>query len=269
MKLGLILLLHGVTLASTLVLSPANQLQSDLQASRFSAKLHYDSPLVPSDPTLANVIYFLGIVARSDFNQQLEANTYTSPFYPQIEITSHGSTEARYLLWGVYLAATDMVKYTRFNDVVANLFWDNRIVGQISLTATPALDLPSTSLNGTRSYAGESNTSSDLTDISSSPKAVSILNSSSDTAPALSTGVPLYALQSSRFAIDFDFVPGADRLRRTEVFLAFSAAIIHVAKFSTNDRLHYFSTRASDTNLYVHMSETGTGCLVKLSSPRL
>ena len=68
----------------------------------------------------------------------------------------------------------------------------------------------------------------------------------------------------SIFAVDFQSVAGATRLKRNEVFLSFYAAILYVAKFPVDDPLVPFNSRAPGVNLRVHMFRIGVGCSVTL-----
>ena len=133
MKLSLVLLLNAVTTSLTLVVTPALQLQDELPDSGFKIQMLLDSPLLPVNATLVVITQFMKWVARSDFEQVIEPCKYNSRKYPTVTISTHFPTETRFLLWGIYLAAIDMVRYVRFNAMVVNLLWNKKLVGQISL----------------------------------------------------------------------------------------------------------------------------------------
>ena len=292
MKLSLVLLLGAITTSLTSVVTPAPSLQVELPDSRFQIDLLFDSPLLPVDPTLAIITLFISYVARSNFEQVLEPCTYSSRTYPTVTITSHSSTQTRFLLWGIYLAAIEMVKYIRFNDVVVNLLWNKELVGQISVLVNTGVILPSTRLNDTSSFIDDGE-GLILEMISNKTKEISLgrlnsptLESGTHTAATiksvsagslvdtwntvcsnpsiLPTGRSRNASVLSTLAVDFQMVAGANRLRRNVVFLSFYAAMLHVAKFPVGDRLLRFDTKAPGVDLRVHMLDLGTGCSVIL-----
>ena len=290
MKLALPLVLSAATIASSLALPPAPELQSDLPNRRFKIILHFDSPFLPVNPTLVSIIYFMSVVARSGFEEQLPPQKYSSPMYPQIEITCHTPIEARFLLWGIYLAAADMVKYTRFNNVIINLSWDDKLVGQISLLVNTSITSPGTILidsEGTKDDDGkldrhgisnettqafvnrlrvkDTTTSAPARGNMSLANSVKMLDLASSIMSSSTSPIPPNAPLASSFAIEFDWVAGAVRIRRNDVFLSFYAAMLHVAKFPVRERLQYFNTQCPTVDLRVHMYEAGNGCLVILS----
>ena len=287
MKLSLVLLLGASTTASALVLTPASQLQSGLPSSKFRADLIFEAPLLPVDPTLASIIHFMNVVARSDYDKILRPSTYTSPQYPQVKITTRSPSTARFLLWGAYSAVVDMIKYSRFNNVIINLVYDKARVGQISILVDTAMGLPSSMLNDTSSVVikggglvlddvGNGSTqaltkSSDtlsvesMTNTAGNIKNASIIGSTRlrNTVPGnlttMPTQLPLDTPTSSRYSIEFERGPGANSIRRNDVFLAFYAAMLHVATFPAESQLEYFSSKKPGADVCVNMYETGIG----------
>ena len=294
MKLYLVLLLSAITTSLTLVVTPAVQLQDELPDSKFNIDLLFDSPLLPVNPTLAAITQFMRSVAQSDFDQVHEPCTYRSRRYPTVAISSHSSTEARFLLWGIYLAAIDMVKYTRFNDVVVNLLWNKQLVGQVSVLVIAVESLPSTSLNDTSSFSddGEGLTlgmiGKKTREVSAerlnfptlkngTPSTATISHASADSLVdtwntvcsnpvTLPTGHSSHASLLSTLAVDFQSIAGATPLKRNEVFLTFYAAMLYVAKFPVGDQLQHFNSKAPGVELRVHMFHVGSGCSVRLST---
>ena len=294
MKLYLMLLFSAITTSLTLVVTPAVQLQDELPDSRFNIQMLFDSPLLPVNPTLAVITQFMSSVARSDFDQVHGPCTYRSRKYPTVAISSHSSTETRFLLWGIYLAAIDMVKYIRFNDVVVNLLWNKQLVGQISVLMNTDESLPSTSLNDTSSFLDDSEGLS-LGMISNRTREVSVerlniptrenstrsaatmsnasadslvntLNTVCSNPVTLPTGHSSNASLLSTLAVDFQSIAGATPLKRNEVFLSFYAALLYVAKFPVGDQLQHFNSKAPGVELRVHMFHVGSGCSVRLST---
>lgn len=285
MKLTFALFLSALTMATTLMISPALQLGSDLTSSRLRTELVFDGPFLPINATLTNILQFMSIVARSDFEETLRPRMYYSSRYPQVLITSHSSTKARFLLCGIYYAAVDMIKFTRLNNVVINIFWDNNAVGQISLRV---IDLLDPALNDTGSVMDDGGELSpeDLSNRTAQAflerprtplawngtdnatiKGALVVNAVEEgdmalrnwsTSPARISDSPL----SSRFAIRFTRIVGAHVLRRNNVYLAFYLAMLHVAKFPARSKLQHFTIPSSRANLVVNMYPTGAGCSV-------
>ena len=285
MKLALSVLLVAATIASVYAPPPTIQLQSDIPYSRFKVKLQYDAPLLPVNPTFGSIMQFLSVLARSGYKDKLQPQSYRTPMYPNIVLTNSDPTEARFLLWGIYLALSDMIKYSRFNNVLVKLFWDKNPVGQINLTVATSLDLPTTITNGTRGIKANGEDSSlveisdqvrqadervkapPVYDVSNSDDAGviqdTILNRTLDTSSTLSTP-QAPSLPNAQLTIDFATVVGSAKLRRNDVFISFCTAMLHIAKFPAEDRLQYFESRAPSVDLSVHMYEVGTGCSVQI-----
>ena len=290
MKLSLVLLLSAVTTSLTLVVTPALQDNVELPDTRFSIQMLFDSPLLPVNPTLAIITSFMSALARSDFEKVHEPCTYRSRKYRTVTITSHSSTETRFLLWGIYLAAIDMVKYTRFNDVVVNCLWNDQLVGQISVLVESGERLLGNSLNNTSGFLddGDGLTLGRITNktrelpverrkiptLENGTRTATIGTPSADSLvdtwnPVCSNPLALRSEHSnnasllSTIAIDFQSVAGALTLKRNDVFLSFYAAMLHVAKFPAGDQMDYFNSQAPDVELRVHMFHLGSGCSVR------
>ena len=292
MRWTLLLLFSAPTSAATSVLSSALRLESDLPDSRFRVDLVFDAPFLPVDPTLINIMHFMSIISRHELQEQLPPQAYSNLMYRQVQVTTDAS-EARFLLWGIYLAVRDMIRLIRFHNTVVKLYWDNSLVGQISLTVKTGLSLLYGTRNDTRSiidYGGEPslvgsgnktteaiierlNTLSvqnisdrDTTDTISpfsSAKTGNTAFSVLSTSPTIvAPNAPLFP----RFTIEFDRVPGAIKLARNDVFLTFYTAILHVAKFPAESEMQGFDTKAPTVTLQVRMYESGIGCMVNSSA---
>ncbi|KAL9071984.1 MAG: hypothetical protein Q9161_003916 [Pseudevernia consocians] len=281
MKLTLSLLLSAATITSTSLASPA--LGSGLPDSRFRVELTFHTPFLPVNPTFMNIVHFMKVVAQVEFEEQLQPRTYSAPTYRQVQITTYTWTEARFLLWGMYLAVTDMVKFYRFHNVMVKLYWDNIPVGQINLMVKPDLNLPGTTRNGTHyviddgqqlSLAGSSNKTKELFVKRLNTPAVQRVTGN-DTVEAVKTGNTAFgiptvspvsslpsALLSLRVTVDFYRVVGAKKLSRNDVFLTFFTAMLHLAKFPVENDMQFFNSKIPTIDLRVQMYETGLGCLV-------
>lgn len=287
MKLTFALLLSASTLTATLMRSPALQPGSDLTSGRLTTELLFDGPFLPINATLANILQFMGIVARTSFEETVRPRVYYSSRYPQVVITSHSSTKARYLLCGIYFAAVDMVKFSRFHNVVIKIFWDNDAVGQISLKVLDSLD---PALNDTGSVMDDgaelnpedlgNRTTQTFLERLETPlagngtgdtimKDASVVNAVEEwdmplgnwsTSPVRISSSPL----SSSVAIRFAAIVGAHALRRNDVFLVFYVAMLHVAKYPLRSRLQHFTVPSPVVDLGVSMYPSGAGCSVNL-----
>ena len=275
MKCARFLLLNAATVASTSI----PPLAEFLPPTRFDAKLFFGPALLPVNPTLANIIDTMGNVARCGFREQVQPRTYSSPPYPQVQVTIHTPTEARFLLWGFYNAATEMIRFSRFNGVTVELYWNSNLVGKISLGLRADSDLSgaailnssrdATDTGGLLSLASKSNgTAPDFVRRRNDPpiQKVEVANSADNISmiDSLNQSItPTNASLSSSFSIDFDPVPGAAKLKRNDVFLGFFAAMLRVAKYPAEDTMDYFTCAPPNVNLRVRMYEVGNGCLVK------
>ena len=278
-------------MVATLVITPALQLESDMATKRFRTELVFSGPFLPINPTLACIIQFMSMVAQFEFHEIIQPRTFSSTRYPQVDITINPSSEAHFLLRGIYNAAVDMVSFSRFNNVVVKLFWDNSPVGQISILANTGMGFLSPTLNDagsvmddggglsledvsnktTQAFVERLNTppvgnvtgiaAIENTSMVDSVKALDKTSGSPSTSPGR---LPPKAPLTPELAINFDRIVGSTQLDRNDVFLTFYAAILHVAKFSVGRRMQHFDIGSPATDLDVHMYEIGTGCSVTL-----
>lgn len=284
MKLALPVLLSASTIPSTSALLPALQLGSDLPDSRFRVDLIFDAPLLPVSATLINILHFMSLVARQEFDEDLQPRICSAPMYPQVQVVTYAWTEARFLLWGIYLAAVDMVKYIRFHEVLIKLYWENAPVGQIKLVVRAGLNLSASTTNGTGSildYGGqmslagvENKTAQAFVQRYRTPPVQNITggetadNTSAIWTSAFSISSPSPtlvfpdALLPPRFRIEFARVAGATRLSRNEVFLTAYAAMLHMIRFPAENQMQPFGSNSPTSHLRLHMYESGIGCLV-------
>ncbi len=274
MNLTLSFLLNAATIASALISAPALPLETGSSSKGFRVELRYESPLLPINPTLASIMNFMGVVARKGYYERVQPRTYTYTMYPSIQITAHTSIEARYLLLGIDLAATEMVKFVRFNHVVVSLYWDNRLLGQISILTDTILELPGNHSNDSRNILSSgggltlvdiNNKTETLGDTARKTLDADSAKSGSGNLSILSQVLPDAPL-SAAFSLVFERVAGAAQLTRSDVFLSFYSAILVAAKFPVGDRLLDFNSKAPTVDLLVHMYDTGIGCRVIIPS---
>ena len=292
----LIIILAAVTIASAAVLPPALPLDlpsnptlssetsiltpSLLQApnstlslqslnlpdDRFEARISIDGPLLPINSALINILYFMSIVAAQDAAHQLQPRTYSTANYRDVQIKSYAWTEARYLLWAMYYAAVQMVKYSRFNDIAMELYWEDERVGLVKIAVKRTLSLAGQASNLTLDlgdHIAHTNLTSSGEDVMQ-PKSVVGNMTDSDLAPLifsdLNASTP-FSLPPI-FAVSFMHIAGASRLDRNEVFLTFYTALLQVAQFPPEGEMRLFSCVSPSGNVQLHLQSTGIGCQV-------
>ena len=118
-------------------------LNADVPDPRFSIDPSFDSSLLPINACLTNVLNFMGVIAYGGFTERHPPKTYRSTGYEQVEIVTETDMTARYLIWGIWLAAQYMIENNRFSTVTWTLRWEKVILGTIKIQATaPHLSLP-------------------------------------------------------------------------------------------------------------------------------
>ena len=280
MKPTLIFLLSAATSAFAATPSPALDLESDVSNGRFKVNLTFESPILQINPTFLTVMFFMNVLARTDYNEDFPPGTYKAPLYRQVQLTTMASTKTRYLLWGIYIAITEMVEIARFNNVLIKLIYENGLVGEIYLTANEDLTLPSATGGTTQNRTDDDG---ELTLIGVGNEATQVLSKGKDIPPvrnmndsdsinsktsfngpsSASIQLPPYAPLSSTLSIRFTPLDRSTKLKRNNVFLTFYAALLHVAQFSVTDDMSTFNADSSKADVRVFMwDDTGTGCKV-------
>lgn len=296
MKLTLLLSLSSAlsTLCSALPLdSPSNvSLGADLPDQRFRIHRKDETTFLPVEPALLNVLHFMSIVAVQDFDDQLFPRTYSAPGYRQVEITSFAYTEARYLLWGIYLATFEMVKFVRFHNTIVDLYWEDRLVGRMRIGLRNILTLPGSAASGTENLLDGSEqpnqtADSGSTSPSSTSEAVALhteILASSHTAIGeftddliglwTSRGTNLSqsptlpstdsTLSASIFYVRFDRGVDAKAISRNDFFMTFYTGLLHAAKFNPDDLMVPFDSIAPTEDVKLDMYQTHHPCQVTL-----
>lgn len=106
---------------------------------RFTMQAFYQAqPLVENDCLVA-AVQILGIWGSDPLNMQEPDATYSTDYFPRVQIESRslstgGTTEARFLVWGLYLGLKDMMTTRRFQRVKFVLRWEGRIFAQIEIS---------------------------------------------------------------------------------------------------------------------------------------
>lgn len=227
----------------------------DLPDERFQIKIAIGPSLLPVDSTLINILFFMSVVAAQDFTLQLAPRGYSSPQYRNVRITTFAWTEARFLLWGVYYAINDMIKFARFHDVLLWLYWEDKLVGKVGIAVKGSLDLA----GGTANLEGDQLVQMNLTgngEDATSPKPVVGNMTDSGLAPLntsrVNTSIP------SSYAVSFESIAGGGRLDRNEVFLTFYTALLHVAQVPAESQVQSFQSASPSGKTHLYMEALGT-----------
>ena len=203
------------TLTSSLLQTPNTNLSlrlSDFPDRRFKAAISMGAPYIPINSVLMNVLYLMSIVSDQDFTQKLQPRTYSTPGFRNIEIASYAWTEARFLIWGVYSAATWMIKYARPHEMNLDLFWEDRLVGRMKIAAKRALSLTGGAVQVPAAQ-------SDGEDTDGSVSVVGNLTDSDLAASMFNTSAALP--NAPDITITFEEVSHASHVERNDLFLTF------------------------------------------------
>ena len=220
---------------------------------RFTVRISIGSTLMPADSFLVNILNFMGIVATQDFERKLSPRKYSTPGYREVEVTVFDSTETRFLLWGIYMAVTEMVKIVRFNEVRLELNWDDQIVGRLKVALRPRPGAELAQTNSTDTYPVP--VVGNVTDEDSAPFTGSSING---TSLSIRPG----------FHVTYDSLADAGRVNRNDVFLTFYNAIGHVAQFPAYDQMGSFDCYSPNARLHLTVQDVMIGCTVSRALDR-
>ena len=160
----------------------------------------------------------------------------------------------------------EMVKFARFNDARMQIFWEDKVVGDVEIAVKQTLSLAGSGGNSTHDF-GDTLAQTNLT---------SSGEDTSDSEPALDDGTDnditpliLSPLNSSAtisttpiFDVTFRTIPGARALDRNEVFLTFYAAVLHVAQYPADSYMQTFVVSSPSGKLDLHVQKVRMGCQV-------
>lgn len=278
--------------ATPLDLPSALPSRSYLPDPRFTIRLELDATFLPINAAFLNILFFMGTISIHDITEQLAPRTYSAPGYQAVDIPSYAWTESRFLLWGIYLAVTNMVDNARFHNTQIELYWEDRLVGRIKIAAKNVLILPSGNDNMKnhadqrgRLNQGLSNRSDDLITINkgavrtvqSVPKGnLTGGNSTADDIATVWNATDLRSLTAAAsltnnspytlppFKVQFKPIAGASMIERNSVFLTFFAALLHIAQFRPDEELKTFRINSPVGKLYLQMDESDYTCLVMI-----
>lgn len=159
-----------------------------------------------------------------------------------------------------------MVKYVRFNDVMLELYWEDKLVGVVKIIAKRALSLAGGAGNLTLDL-GDQLAQTNLTGsgegtIQSRSAVVNVIDGdlASLTFSDLNASTA-FSLPPS-FAVSFQSIADAGRLDRNEVFLTFYTALLHVAQFPPETQMQSFQSVSPSGKLNLLMEKVGIGCQV-------
>ena len=220
--------------------------------SRFTARISIGSTLMPADSFLVNILNFMGIVATQDFERRLSPRKYSTPGYREVEVTVFDSTETRFLLWGIYMAVTEMVRIIRFNEVRLELNWDDQMVGRVKVALRQRPGAGLAQMNLTDTYPTVVGNVTDEDSVSSTGSSIN------GTSLSIRPG----------FHVTYDSLTDAGRVNRNDVFLTFYNAIGHVAQFPAHDQMGSFNCFSPSRRLHLTMQDVMIGCTVSRAKDR-
>lgn len=213
-----------------------------------------------------NMLYFMSIVAGNDFMRRLPPRSFRYPDYPDVQITSYAWTEAYFLLWGIYYAANDMVKFARFNDVLLDLYLEEKLVGRVQIARKPPPSLAGGAGNLTQDlgdHLAQTNLTASGEDTAQPKPGVGNV-ATSELAPLtpslLNSSSPLSL--SANFEVNFISIEGAGHVNRNDVFMAFYTALMHIAQFPAAMQMKSFEIDSPSGKLHLHMQDVGISCPV-------
>ena len=105
---------------------------------RFTMQPFYQpQPLVEND-CIVTAVQLLGLFGSDPLTFQEPVQRYTERLFPHVlienrSISPSGATEARFLVWGLYLGLKDMLTSRRFQRVKFVLRWEGRVIAQIEI----------------------------------------------------------------------------------------------------------------------------------------
>lgn len=214
-------------------------LNADVPDPRFSISPRFDVPLLPIDPCLMNVLYFMSEIAYGDFTQRHQPKTYRIPSYDEVEIVTGTAMTARFLIWGAWLAMEYMMNGNRFHSVLWTLRWEETILGTIKIQASlPRLSLPGSS-EAQRSGVPclENGTANPVATISD---------------PHVSNNS-----LGARFTLLIDSFADGKALTKNELFMMCYTGLLHCAQQPTAALMQSFDSKSPVGDMSLHMFRAG------------
>ena len=106
--------------------------------SRFTIQAVYQTQPLVEDDCLAAAVEILGLWGSDPLTMQEPDSIFSDDRFPRVRIesqsfSSSGATEARFLVWGLYLGLKDMISSRSFESVKFALRWESRVFAQISI----------------------------------------------------------------------------------------------------------------------------------------
>lgn len=214
-------------------------LNADVPDPRFSISPRFDTPLLPIDPCLMNVLYFMSEIAYGDFTQRHPPKTYRVPGYNEVEILTGTAMTARFLIWGIWLAMEYMIYNNQFRNVLWTLRFKETILGTIKIQASaPRLTIPG----------------------SSNIQRLGIAFTGNDTAnPGATISDPIVSNDSldARFELSIDSFADGKSLTNYEMFMICYTGLLHCAQQPTTALMQTFGNRSPIGDVTLHIFQYG------------
>ena len=106
--------------------------------SRFTMQPFYQGQPLVEDDCLVAAVQLLGLWGADQLTMQEPVSRYLDDRFPRVFIETRSlstsrTTEARFLVWGLYLGLKGMITSRRFESVKLVLRWERRVIAQISI----------------------------------------------------------------------------------------------------------------------------------------
>ena len=103
---------------------------------RFSVLIDFDGPKIPLISYLANTVQILCQLGLEDFSGTTQATSWKLVDHPDVGIVTLPKIagrpiERRFIIWGLFQSAVDMIRMRRFQTASIVLKWDRAEVGMI------------------------------------------------------------------------------------------------------------------------------------------
>ena len=214
-------------------------LKADVPDPRFSVSPIFDGSLLPIDPCLINVLYFMSEIAYGDFTQRRPPKTYRVPDYNEVEILTGTTMTAGVLIWGIWLAMEYMMSNSRFQNVLWTLRFKETVLGTIKIRAS----VPHPTIPGSSNIQRVGMTSI-RHDTANSEAIVSDPNTLKDSVDA-------------ELSLIINSFADGKTLTKFEVYMICYTGLSHCAQKPTTARMQSFDSRSPIGDVTLHLYQYG------------
>lgn len=216
-------------------------ISADIIDPRFHVSPTFGAGFISVNPTLMNILYFMADMAYRDHNELVAPVTWSDPSFPEIQIVTDDTHQAKYLLWGIFDGIQYMVKYNRFHETLLTLTWEKEVVGKIwILLAKPGLSLAS------------GNATSNSTRGSNLPPS-GYNGTRIEEVAAGSVAASSTTSLGANFQVGIMPLPNGGPLTRFDVFFVCYAGLVHLSQAKPDTQMQDFKSGSPLGNVFVYM----------------